>query len=94
MHLNLTMITHLNRFGKEKHIQNTPESKIITCHMIFDIKMDMTRKVCFKAGGHLPNGPSSITYSNVDSRDRIQLAFLLASLSNFEKIARDVGNAY
>jgi hypothetical protein len=29
----------------------------ITCHMIFDIKMDFTRKARFVAGGHLTDPP-------------------------------------
>ena len=37
----------------------------ITCHMIFDVKMDLTRKARFVAGGHLTEPPASITYSSV-----------------------------
>ena len=33
----------------------------IKCHMIFDVKMDLTRKARFVAGGHLTKPPSSIT---------------------------------
>ena len=33
----------------------------IKCHMIFDIKMDFTRKARFVAGGHLTEAPSSLT---------------------------------
>jgi hypothetical protein len=40
-------------------------SKCIPCHMIFDIKMDFTRKARFVACGHVTNPPSSLTYSSV-----------------------------
>jgi hypothetical protein len=36
--------------------------KWIKCHMIFDVKMDFTRKARFVAGGHMTDPPASITY--------------------------------
>jgi len=59
--------------------------KEIPCHIIFDIKMDFTRKVCFVAGGHKTDPPMSLTYSSVVSRDSVRIGFLLAA---------DIGNAY
>jgi hypothetical protein len=66
----------------------------ITCHMIFDVKMDLTRKARFVAGGHLTETPASITYSSVVSRDSVRLAFLIAALNDLDILACDVGNAY
>ena len=66
----------------------------ITCHMIFDVKMDLTRKARFVAGGHWTEPPASITYSSVVSHDSVRLAFLIAALNNIEIIACDVGNAH
>ena len=66
----------------------------IACHMIFDVKMDLTRKARFVAGGHLTETPASITYSSVVSRDSVRLAFLIAALNDLDVIACDVGNAY
>jgi hypothetical protein len=37
----------------------------IKCHMIFDIKMDFTRKARFVAGGHTTDVLAEITYSSV-----------------------------
>ena len=39
----------------------------IGCHLIFNVKMDFTRKAQFVAGGHTTEAPSSITYSRVVS---------------------------
>ena len=39
----------------------------IGCHMVFDIKMDFTRKAHFVAGGHMTKTPVSMTYSSVVS---------------------------
>ena len=66
----------------------------IKCHMIFDVKMDLTRKARFVAGGHLTEPPASITYSSVVSRDSVRIAFLLAALNELDILACDIGNAY
>ncbi|KAI2490038.1 Reverse transcriptase (RNA-dependent DNA polymerase) [Fragilaria crotonensis] len=66
----------------------------IKCHMIFDVKMDLTRKARFVAGGHMMEPPASITYSSVVSRDSVRLAFLLAALNGIDIMACDIGNAY
>jgi hypothetical protein len=69
-------------------------SKRIPCHIIFDVKMDFTRKARFVAGGHVTDPPSSLTYSSVVSRDSVRLAFLIAALNDPDVLVADVGNAY
>ena len=88
------------------HDSNTPqevrEGKVpeltgfqeIGCHIIFDIKMDFTRKARFVAGGHTTEAPSSLTYSSVVSRDSIRIAFLVAALNNLDIMSCDLENAY
>ena len=66
----------------------------ISCHMIFDVKMDLTRKAWFVAGGHMTEPPASVTYSSVVSRDSVRIAFLIAALNDLDVTACDVGNAY
>ena len=66
----------------------------IRCHIIFDVKMDLTRKARFVAGGHMTAPPSSMTYASVVSRESVRIAFLLAALNNCEILAGDIGNAY
>jgi hypothetical protein len=66
----------------------------IKCHMIFDVKMDLTRKARFVAGVHMTEAPASITYSSVVSRDGVRIAFLIAALNDIKILACDVGNAY
>ncbi len=68
--------------------------KQIPCHIIFDVKMDFTRKARFVAGGHKTDPPSSLTYSSVVSRDSVRIAFLLAALNDLDIMAADIGNAY
>jgi ribosomal protein L31E len=66
----------------------------IGCHIVFDIKMDFTRKACFVAGGHTTEAPSSLTYSSVVSRDSIRIAFLIAALNDLDVMSCDLENAY
>jgi hypothetical protein len=59
--------------------QQTREGKVpdlvgfqeIGCHIVFDVKMDFTRKACFVAGGHTTTALSSMAYSSTISRDSI-----------------------
>ena len=66
----------------------------IHCHVIFDVKMDFTRKARFVAGGHTTDTPAAITYLSVVSRNRVRLAFLITGLNNLDVLAGDVTNAY
>jgi hypothetical protein len=66
----------------------------IPCHMIFDIKVDLTRKARFMAGGHWTDPPSQVTYSTVVSRDSVRIAFLIAAMNDIEILSADIGNAY
>jgi hypothetical protein len=66
----------------------------IPCHMIFDIKMDFTRKARFVAGGHVTDPPSLITYASVVSRNSVRIALLIASLNSLDILGADAQNAY
>ena len=66
----------------------------IKCHIIFDVKMDFTRKARFVAGGHMTEPAASMTYSSVVSRDSVRIALLLAALNDLKVLSCDVGNAY
>ena len=69
--------------------------KEIQVKMVFDVKMDFTRKARLVAGGHLTDHvPSSLTYSSVVTRDSVRLAFLIAELNQLEVLAGDISNAY
>jgi hypothetical protein len=61
--------------------------------MIFDVKMDFTRKARFVAGGHMTDPPTSMTYSSVVSRDSVRIAFLIAAMNDLEVLGADGGNA-
>jgi hypothetical protein len=66
----------------------------IKLHMIFDVKMDFTRKARLVAGGLMTDTPSYLTYSSVVSRDSILLGLLLAALNDLDVLSCDIRNAY
>lgn len=68
--------------------------KEIPLHIVFDIKMDFTRKARLVAGGHVTDPPSALTYSSVVSRDSVRLIFLAAALNDLDIKSADVRNAY
>jgi Reverse transcriptase (RNA-dependent DNA polymerase) len=79
------------RRGKVKDMIGYQE---ITCHMIFDMKPDFTRKARFVANGLTTDAPSLMIYSSIVSSDSIRLMFLVAALNHLDVFACDIGNAY
>ena len=71
-----------------------PGYKFVALMMIFDIKMDFTRKARLVARGDMTAPPSTLTYSSVVSRESIRIAFLIAALNDLDVLMFDVGNAY
>ena len=68
--------------------------KKITCHLIYDVKFDLTRKARYVGGGHLTSVPACMTYSSVVSRDSVRIMFLIAALNDLNVEMCDIGNAY
>ena len=66
----------------------------IKCHVIFDVKMDFTRKARYVAGGHMTEAPVALCYSSVVSRDSVRIAFLVAALNDLDVFSCDISNAY
>jgi Reverse transcriptase (RNA-dependent DNA polymerase) len=62
--------------------------------MVFDVKVDLTRKARLVAGGHQTEVPKDSVYSSVVSRDSVRLALTLASLNSLSVLSADVQNAY
>ena len=65
-----------------------------TCHMIFDIKFDLTRKARLVLNGAKHEVPKEMTFSSVVSRDSVRIAFTLAALNGLDILAADIQNAY
>ena len=61
--------------------------KEVTCHLIFCVKIDLTRKSRYVAGGH-------ITYVTMVGRGSVLLSFLIAALNGLDVLSGDINNAY
>ena len=66
----------------------------IMCHLIFDVKLDLTRKARYVSGGHLTEPPTSMTYASVVRRETVRIAFLNASPNDLKILAGDIQNVY
>ena len=66
----------------------------ITCHIVFDVKMDFTCKAMYLANGAITDTPVGLCYSSVVSRDSVRIAFLVAALNDLYILACDISNAY
>jgi hypothetical protein len=55
--------------------------KKIDCQMVFDIKVDLTRKARLVAGGHQTEVPKESVYLSIVSRDSVRIALTIASLN-------------
>ena len=68
--------------------------KHLSVHLIFDVKMDMTRKARLVADGHKTSDPVGSTYSGVVSRDSVRIALTYAALMGLDVWGADIQNAY
>jgi Reverse transcriptase (RNA-dependent DNA polymerase) len=64
------------------------------CHMVFDVKVDFTRKARYVGGGHVTKPPSTHTYASVVSRESVRIAFLYAALNDLNIMSADIQGAY
>ena len=65
-----------------------------TCHIIFDVKMDFTRKARYVKDGHKTPDPEGSTYAGVVSRESVRLLLTYAALNDLDVMAADIRNAY
>jgi Reverse transcriptase (RNA-dependent DNA polymerase). len=63
-------------------------------HLIFDVKMDFTRKARLVFGGHRTSDPEGSTYAGVVSRESVRIAFTYAALMGLDIMSADIQNAY
>ena len=66
----------------------------VTGHMVFDVKMDFTRKARWVLDGHKTPDISGSTYAGVVSRESVRIALTYAALNGLKVCAGDIRNAY
>ena len=70
-----------------------PGRVYLECYMIFDVKMDFTRKARFVANGAKTPDLEN-TYAGVVSRETVRIAFVYAALNELDSMSGDIQNAY
>ena len=63
-------------------------------HLVFDVKMDFTRKARWVKDGHRTPEPDQSTYAGVVSRESVRIALTYAALNGLNVAAADIKNAY
>ena len=63
-------------------------------HMVFDVKMDFTRKARLCHDGHKVPSTDTSAYAGVVSRESVRIAFTYAALNDLDVCASDILNAY
>ena len=71
-----------------------PGYQLALCHLIFDVKMDFTRKAHFVLDGHKTPDPEGSTYAGAVSRELTRIAFTYAALNGIDIWMADILNAY
>ena len=70
------------------------DSKEIGVHLIFDVKMDLTRKARLVAGGHKTPDPVDTTYAGVVTRESVRIVLTYAALLELSVWGADILNAF
>ena len=68
--------------------------KRVTGHLVWDVKMDFTRKARWVLDGHKTPDPIGSTYAGVVSRESVQIALTYEALNDLDVFAADIWNAY
>ena len=68
--------------------------KRVTGHLVWDVKMDFTRKARWVLDGHKTPDPIGSTYAGVVSRESVQIALTFEALNDLDGFAADIWNAY
>ena len=68
--------------------------KQVTGHLVWDVKMDFTRKARWVLDGHKTPDPIGSTYAGVVLRESARIALTYAALNELDVFAADIRNAY
>ena len=63
-------------------------------HIVFDMKMDFTRKAIWVKDGHRTPDPKNSTFAGVVSRESVRIASTYAALNKLDICVADMKNAY
>ena len=91
-HTRKLKVVSLKKLGKVRLMNSKDFNR--TCHIIFGVKMDFTRKERYVANGSITDILVDLCYSSIVSCDSTRIALLLAALNDLDILACDIFNAY
>ena len=71
-----------------------PTWKPTSGHLVFDVKMDYTRKARWVKDGHRTPDPETCSYAGVVSRESVRIMLTYAAVHGLNVFAGDIRNAY
>jgi hypothetical protein len=74
----------------ERNKSVPPGWKKVTGHLVWDLKMDFTRKARWVLDGHKTPNPIGSTYAGVVSCKSVRIAFTYAALNGVDICAADI----
>ena len=66
----------------------------ITCHILFDVKMDFLLKARYVTNGAMTDTLVGLCYSSFVSCDSVRIVLLVAALNDLDILAYDISNVY
>ena len=92
--IDLEMSTILPTFDFPLHNRAPKDYSRSSGHIIFDIKMDFTRKARWVKDGYKTPDPYESNYSGVVSRESVRISFTYAALNDLKVSTGDIKSAY
>ena len=78
-----------------EHDETLPERfNPVSGHIVFDMKIDFTRKARWVLDRHKTTDPDRSTYTGVVSRDSVKIVFTYTALNDLEVCIADIRNIY
>jgi hypothetical protein len=62
--------------------------------LIYDVKMDFTRKTRLVVGSHVTQPLAILTYASVVTRESVRTALLIVALNDMSVLGTDISNVY
>ena len=82
-------------FGEMQSEKKSPPGwRLVTGHIVFDVKMDFSRKARWVLDGHKTPSPEGSTYAGVVSRESVRIVMTYCALNDLNSCAADIQNAY
>ena len=66
----------------------------ITCHILFDVKIDFTCKAGYVANGSMTDMPVGLCYPSAVSCDSVRIELLVAVFNDIDILECDISNTY